>query len=145
MRLIIAGSRTVTSQLWVNQAAAWALGEWRLVPSPLGFAPLRDYIYRAVTEVVSGGARGADMLGECLAKEYGVHVHRMRADWTRLGRAAGLVRNRAMAEYAAAGEALGLGRGGLVAVWDGTSTGTKNMIQEAEARGLRTYVRVVPK
>lgn len=141
MRLIIAGSRGVRNGLWVDQSVGFALYEFGLVPM---FGTFRDYVHRAVTEVVSGGARGVDELGERWAAAHGVHCHRMRADWARLGRNAGLIRNRAMAEYAAAGEAIGLGRGGLVAVWDGASPGTNHMIHEAEECGLRVYVRRVP-
>jgi hypothetical protein len=142
VRLIIAGSRDVHNQLWVDQAVAWALNDWGLLEC-VGFAPVR-YVQQVVTEVVSGGARGVDELGERWAAAHGVHCHRMRADWVRHGRGAGLVRNRAMATYAALGPNIGLGSGGLVAVWDGVSSGTKHMIEHAVASGLRVYVRRVP-
>ena len=41
-------------------------------------------------------------------------------DWNKHGKAAGPIRNRQMAEYADC----------LIAVWDGKSRGTKNMIDE---------------
>lgn len=84
----------------------------------------------AVTEVVSGGARGADAFGEEWARDRRVPVRVFPADWNRHGRAAGPIRNREMAEYADA----------LVAVWDGESRGTKNMIEEATKRGLKVHV-----
>jgi hypothetical protein len=82
-----------------------------------------------VTEVVSGTARGADQLGEHWAHERGVPVARFPADW-RLGRGAGMFRNERMAAYAEA----------LVAVWDGQSRGTADMIRRARAHGLRVHV-----
>jgi hypothetical protein len=83
-----------------------------------------------ITEVVSGCARGIDTIGEEWAKERGIPVKRFPADWDKHGKAAGAIRNREMAEYAEA----------LVAIWDGESKGTKNMIQEADRRGLAVCV-----
>jgi hypothetical protein len=72
-----------------------------------------------VTEVVCGGATGADSLGKRWADENSVPVKFMLADWTAHGKAAGPIRNAAMGEYADA----------LLAFWDGKSPGTKNMIK----------------
>lgn len=83
-----------------------------------------------VTEVVSGGAEGADKLGEDYAERIAVPVKRFNANWSEYGRAAGPIRNREMAEYADA----------LVAVWNGESPGTRNMISEAMKRGLAVHV-----
>lgn len=113
MKVIIAGSRGVTTRAEVLQA---------ILDS--GFH---------VTEVVSGGARGPDQIGEWWARTVGVPVRRFPADWKTHGRAAGPIRNREMAAYADA----------LIAVWDGESSGTADMIGEAEARGLKVFVRVV--
>ena len=83
-------------------------------------------------EIVSGGARGADTLGERYAREKGYSLHVFPADWTQYGRKAGPMRNRQMAEYADA----------LLVYWDGKSRGTKNMIEEAKARGLKIGVKL---
>lgn len=71
-----------------------------------------------ITEIVSGNARGADRLGEKYSTEYGLNLTLYPANWKKYGNAAGPIRNRAMAEYADA----------LIAVWDGNSKGTENMI-----------------
>lgn len=63
------------------------------------------------SEVVSGGAPGADALGEAYAQEFGLPVRRFPADWNRHGKAAGPIRNRKMAEYADAVVLLPGGRG----------------------------------
>lgn len=72
-----------------------------------------------ITEVVSGKAIGADTLGERWAALKDIPVHEMPADWNRYGKAAGMMRNKTMAEYADA----------AVIVWDGNSKGSYNMVQ----------------
>ena len=83
-----------------------------------------------ITEVVSGGARGADRMGERWADEYMIPIKLFPADWKTYPKAAGPIRNKQMAEYADA----------LVAFWDGKSRGTKNMIEIATNKGLRVKV-----
>ena len=114
MRVIIAGSRTITNLALV-----------RVAMTQSGLTP---------TRVVSGTARGADMLGEMWANENGVPVVRYPADWDGLGKRAGYVRNRLMADNADA----------LVALWDGCSKGTKDMIETARLKGLEVYVAMLP-
>lgn len=110
MKVIIAGSRTITDYQDV----------WNAVKeSRFGF-----------TEVVSGGASGVDQLGERWAHEHGVPVKRFIPQWVKYGRGAGPRRNEEMARYADA----------LVAVWDGKSNGTKNMIDVAKHYKLKVYV-----
>ena len=84
-------------------------------------------------EIVSGGANGADKLGEQYAKEKGYKLTIFKADWDKYGKSAGPKRNAQMAEYADA----------LIAFWDGQSRGTKNMIELAEKHKLKFMVRVV--
>lgn len=83
-----------------------------------------------VVEVVCGESEGADMHGRLWAAVRQIPVKSFPADWASHGRSAGPIRNREMARY---GEA-------LVAVWDGESRGTKNMIEEATKRGLVVFV-----
>jgi hypothetical protein len=84
-----------------------------------------------IATVVSGGAKGVDALGERYAVEMNLPLHIYEADWEQHGRAAGPIRNRKMAENADA----------LIAIWDGKSKGTKNMIETAEKKGLLVYVK----
>lgn len=81
--------------------------------------------------VVSGGARGADSLGERYAREHKLKLKVFPADWDTFGKRAGYLRNKQMAEYADA----------LVAFWDGQSRGTQHMIELARQYGLA--VRIV--
>jgi hypothetical protein len=83
-----------------------------------------------ITEVVSGGAKGADALGELFARDMDIPLALFPADWDKHGRAAGPIRNGEMAGYADA----------LIAMWDGKSSGTRNMINQAKDRGLKVHV-----
>lgn len=85
---------------------------------------------RVITEVVSGCAKGVDALGEKWGHDHCVPVKKFPADWDKHGKAAGPIRNRQMAEYADA----------LIAIWDGKSRGTKNMIETATKLRLAVYV-----
>ena len=53
-----------------------------------------------VTEIVSGGATGADMFGEQCASVLHIPVKIFKADWNKYSQQAGLIRNIIMAEYA---------------------------------------------
>lgn len=87
-----------------------------------------DYYLQNKTsiEIVSGKAKGADSLGEQYAKLRGYPIVEYPADWNKLGKAAGPIRNKEMAKYADA----------LLAFWDGRSKGTKNMLQLAYKHNL---------
>jgi predicted Rossmann-fold nucleotide-binding protein len=80
--------------------------------------------------IVSGGAKGADALGEKYAKDRGYPLEIFPADWQLHGKAAGPIRNKQMAENADA----------LVA-FDSGGPGTRNMIKTAKELNLK--VRVV--
>ena len=82
-------------------------------------------------EIVSGGARGADSLGEQYARERGFKLSVFRAEWNKYGKSAGYRRNEQMALYADA----------VVVFWDGVSKGSKHMIDIAMRQGIK--VRVV--
>ncbi len=72
--------------------------------------------------IISGGASGADKIGERYAKEKGFDVELYPADWKKYGRSAGPIRNKIMAQecdYA-------------ICFWDGKSRGTKSMIEFAK-------------
>lgn len=81
-------------------------------------------------EIVSGGAEGADQMGERYAAQKRLDLTVFHANWTKWGKAAGPRRNLKMAQYADA----------LIAFWDGKSRGTKNMIDEARNKKLRVRV-----
>lgn len=84
-----------------------------------------------VMEIASGGARGADRVGEYVALLHRIPVKKFIPDWNGLGKKAGHVRNAEMGDYADA----------LLAFWDKKSKGTENMIKVAKRKGL--HVKVV--
>ena len=121
MRLIIAGSRTITEQNIVNEV-------------------MDDFIYSYpvtalnVREVVSGGANGVDKCGEKWAENNGIPVEKFPAMWETEGRGAGHIRNARMAEYVTSW-------GGCVAIMEnGGSKGTESMIKIARKLGVFTVV-----
>ena len=87
-------------------------------------------------EIISGGARGADRLGETFAREHSFRLKVFKADWDKLGKIAGFVRNEQMAVYASQDNDLGV----LIAFWDGKSEGTGNMVDLAFRYDLKVYV-----
>lgn len=110
MKVIIAGSRELIEYSLVQKAV-----------DNSGFE---------IKEIVSGGAKGIDELGELFAKKNRLNLKKFPAKWTKYGNKAGMVRNREMAEYADA----------LIAIWNMKSKGTSNMISEAKSLGLKVYV-----
>ncbi len=82
--------------------------------------------------ILSGCARGPDMLAIRWARERGFEYLKFPADWSK-GRGAGLERNILMAKE---GDA-------LIALWDGYSRGTKHMIEEMERLGKPSEVCLI--
>jgi hypothetical protein len=81
-------------------------------------------------EIVSGGAAGADTLGERYAVQRGLRLRRMPAFWEACGKSAGYLRNQQMSHYATH----------LVAFWNGYSPGTRSMIDIAQRDKLSIKV-----
>lgn len=81
-------------------------------------------------EIVCGGARGADALGEKFAKKRKCKIKYFPADWDRFGKSAGYRRNAEMADHSDV----------LVAYWDQKSRGTMHMIDLAKKKGLEVHV-----
>ncbi len=72
--------------------------------------------------IVSGGATGADALGEKFARQHRLKIERFPAEWNKYGKSAGPRRNEQMTQVA----------DGVIVFWDGQSRGTKSMIQCAK-------------
>jgi YspA, cpYpsA-related SLOG family len=86
----------------------------------------------AITEVVSGTAQGFDLWGEKWAQGVGIPVVRFPANWNKHGNKAGFLRNETMAQYA----------GAAIVAWDGSSKGSKHMIDIARRWKLKVYVHI---
>lgn len=85
-------------------------------------------------EIISGHARGADTFGEEYARMTGIKCSVFKAEWKRYGKAAGPIRNREMLDYAMEETPV------VIAFWNGTSRGTKNMIERARKAGVEVIV-----
>lgn len=83
-----------------------------------------------ITEVVSGTCAGIVRAGEAWAFRHCLPIKVFPAKWSEYGKSAGPIRNISMAHYADA----------LIAVWDGKSKGTHQMIEAAKDKGIPVYV-----
>jgi hypothetical protein len=126
MKVIVAGSRHIQDYQLVSQVISNTINKYDI----------------KVTEIVSGCANGPDTLGEQWAIENGIKVEAFPAEWDDItvpnalirtnkwdkeyNARAGFQRNERMAEY---GDV-------LIAIWDGKSNGTKDMIERAKEHGL---------
>lgn len=81
-------------------------------------------------EFVNGGANGVDAMARKYAGLKGFNIRLFPADWNNLGKRAGPIRNKQMAEYGTH----------LIAFWDGISKGTENMISLAKERDLTVLI-----
>ena len=114
MRILITGSRKWTDYNILHQA---------MLDATTG---------ELTVTVITGGAKGADHLAEQIARVHGWTTEVHRADWEKHGKAAGPIRNSQMANETHPDIVL--------AFWDGKSSGTKDMIDKAIAKGLYTWV-----
>ena len=80
--------------------------------------------------IISGGARGADSLGEQYARLRNYPLIVMKADWDKYGKRAGYLRNEDMAKVADA----------VVCFWDSKSRGTGHMINLTKSIGTPVHV-----
>jgi hypothetical protein len=109
MRVIIAGSRTITDKRLINEAIHRS-----------GFT---------ITELIVGKAKGVDTIAEELLGSI-VPVREHPADWETHGKAAGFIRNKAMLED---------GAEAVIIIHDGFSKGCMHMYYEAIKMGLPVF------
>lgn len=114
MKCVIAGSRTIFDYKLFERV-------------------MKKYNFLDISEVVSGTAEGVDTLGEKWASKHGIKITRIKAEWTRLGKKAGVIRNKVMADYADI----------AIVIWDGSSPGSKNMIEEMKKLKKVCYVEQI--
>lgn len=121
MKVIVAGSRSLTDPSLV----------YPVIEAGMASLVTADNLDGVI--VVSGTARGVDRLGESWASHWGIPVLRMPADWHMYGKVAGHVRNLEMAKVADA----------AIVVWDGTSSGTRHMIQTMKGLGKPVFIKEI--
>lgn len=114
-KVIIAGSRSFSNYRLLHEQCNKYLREKRKTHNII---------------IVSGHARGTDLLGEKYAHDEGFALEIYPADWNKFGKRAGFRRNEQMAEVADA----------LIAFWDGKSHGTKHMIDIMAEKKLQVKI-----
>lgn len=95
---------------------------------------LGKYLPDEVTEIISGGARGVDTSAREYAMEHGLKLTEYLPEYNKYGRGAPLKRNITIIENADL----------VLAFWDGSSRGTKYVIENCKKRNipLKIYVPV---
>lgn len=126
MKIIIAGSRDITNYEVVRQAVI-ASGYWREFKREIEVVCGMAVHWKWKDDPLAGGV---DRWGYDFAKKNGLTIHPFPADWQRHGRGAGSIRNAEMGKFAKAHE------GRLLAVWNGVSTGTMDMVRWAKKNSL---------
>jgi len=93
---------------------------------------LGKYLPDDVTEIVSGGARGVDTSAREYALANDIKLTEFLPEYDKYGRGAPLRRNITIIEYADL----------VLAFWDGSSHGTKYVIDNCKKRGVPVKVYV---
>ena len=115
LKVIIAGGRDFTDTQYAADSLV-KLVEENMLPDTF--------------TVISGNARGADKVGEYLAKLWDLPLEIYPADWNQHGKSAGYIRNKQMADIADM----------LVAFWDGKSRGTAHIINTMKQQHKPVFV-----
>ena len=87
----------------------------------LKWVPIEHYAANA-EEIVSGGAAGVDACAASYAIKYGLKLTEFLPQYNRYGRAAPIVRNKQIVDYADK----------ILVFWDGASRGARSVIQYAK-------------
>lgn len=75
-----------------------------------------------LTQIISGGAKGADKFARIYAKKHNIDLVEFKPDWAKYGKSAGYKRNKKI--ISACDE--------VVAFWDGVSKGTTHSFKLAQ-------------
>ena len=94
-----------------------------------------QYLPDSVCEIVSGGAKGVDACAAEYAVSHKIALKEFLPEYEKYGRAAPVVRNKKIVDYA--DEA--------IAFWDGVSKGTLSVIRYCEKIGKKCMVVIMDK
>ncbi len=83
---------------------------------------LDEYIPDKVEYLISGGAKGIDTCVKAYAEKTGIKLIEFLPDYKRYGRAAPLIRNKQIVEFADK----------VIIFWNGSSRGSKFVIEECK-------------
>lgn len=112
MKILICGSRTYSNKYLIKKTIL--------------------YYDKDDTVIIVGGARGADSIGEYIARQFEYPVEVYPADWEKYGKAGGMIRNQEM---------LDIGKPDVVYAFytdiNNKSRGTMNMVKIARKAGIK--------
>lgn len=83
-----------------------------------------------ISQIVSGGAKGADNLGARYANENNIPLIEFIPYWDKYGKRAGMMRNKDIIRASDV----------VIAFWDNISPGTKNSLEYAKKLGKKTII-----
>lgn len=86
--------------------------------------------FQDIEAIISGGASGADSLGEKFAEDLGLPLRRHLPDWNKNGKSAGFLRNQNIVDDCDV----------VLALWDGHSKGTEDTIAKARLARKPTVI-----
>lgn len=112
MRVLVCGGRDFTNRVWLERELAL------------------QHAFKPITLLIHGGARGADSLAGHWARTEGIPELRFEADWKKLGKAAGPVRNQLMIDE---------GKPDMVMAFPG-GRGTADMVKRAQEASIKVEI-----
>lgn len=127
LRVLVSGSRTFDDYDVLRKSLNHHIGSYIKKNGLEGLS----------VSIVDGGAKGTDKLAEKYAKEKDYNSYIFYAAWEEKGKGAGYIRNSEMLYFAID---KGVEKSLLVAFWDGSSKGTKHMIDLASKKGVETII-----
>ena len=86
------------------------------------------------TQIISGGAKGIDACAKAYAAEHGIPYAEFLPDYRRYGKGAPLRRNEQIVACAEL----------VIAFWDGTSRGTKHVIDLCRQMNVSVEIHLLP-
>lgn len=88
------------------------------------------FLFEDIGTIISGGAQGADRLGERYAKYYGIQLDIFLPEWSKYGTSAGFIRNQLIVDNCDM----------VLAFWNGESRGTADTIEKARKAKKPTFI-----
>jgi len=110
MKIAVVGSRNIKDELFIYEV-------------------LNSYKAK-ITVLISGGAKGVDTIAENWAKANDITIEVHSPDWKKLGKSAGIIRNRLIVNNCQE----------CLAFWDGNSKGTKSTIEMCKKQNKNVVV-----
>lgn len=122
LKLLVAGSRSIKNEPKVFGLINQVLNEI-------------EPFYRAtpLSHVISGGAKGVDIIGERWAKINDIEIIQIKPDWSK-GKSAGLQRNSDLVDMCDVG----------LVVWDGRSRGSMDTVKKLVKSKKPFWVYTLP-